>query len=746
MKKILPLLLLIIYTANAGLKFDYIDLGFYQYRGIASNDKYVFFYGTNNYINRSNHDNSEWKSITITENEFSIKKMRSETGGFYGVYESGLFRLDDEGDIIYKKQLDNPPDEEFVDIVKFNDEYIVVSENSIFVYDNDFNLLNTKDYDSGIVISEIETFGDNLLAGTKNGLLFIYKNSIDNGPEIIDFSEKSYCDSTGKVQSFEKSENYFYLKIAGDLYKSADFITFTKVEIIGNSYNVNEDKIYSLQLKQSGFGEINDQLYFYKNNAPDYEQLSNPDLKRYCEILILTGFDFVNDQEIYAYGYDNLILKSSDGGVNWEFISYFKSGYHVQWVNNKCGFQKSNDGVVYKTTNGGITWKTEIKMDEKLSNWPTSSTFYFNEDGRGIIVGSGTPAGLPNVIYTNDGGETFQTKYIEGIGHYMFDKYAPIISENDEYKIYFPGRYQSWYYTLLFTLDLDMNFISKEIIDSVNIYKIEEYGSGYLALAKDRRPIPGRASDQNPYQILYSENPGIDWKVLANIDMMDTVLNYMSIIDNNVFLGGIVWYPNEDPVSRHVLFKLDLHDSSYTRLRLLNGENYEGMIKWDNKIIAGARDGLLYCDNIDNDPFSWKIDSVPGYYIWAFKGKFDNIVYSYCNKNQQLKFTFYEDTPVEEPRAEGIKMYNYPPYPQPANNHVSTEIYWDSRYDIQNAAITVHDYTGKLVSKPGDISINKMNVYRGEISWDCSSVSSGVYFINIRLGGTTRTVPVFVGR
>ncbi len=746
MKKILPLLLLIIYTANAGLKFDYIDLVFHQYRGIVSNDKYVFFYGTNNYINRSNHDNSEWKSITITENEFSIKEMRSETGGFYGVYESGLFRLDDEGNIIYKKQLDNPPDEEFVDIVKFNDEYIVVSENSIFVYDNDFNLLNTKDYDSGIVISEIETFGDNLLAGTKNGLLFKYKNSIDNGPEIIDFSEKSYCDSTGKVQSFEKSENYFYLKIAGDLYKSSDLISFTKVDIIGNSYNVNEDEIYSLQLKQSGFGEINDQLYFYKNNAPDYEQISNPDLKRYCEILIPIGFDFINDKEIYAYGYDNLILKSSDGGINWDFISYFKPGFNRQWISKETGFQKSDDGVVYKTTNGGITWKTEIKMDEKLSNWPTSSTFYFNEDGRGIIVGSGTPAGLPNVIYTNDGGETFQTKYIEGIGHYIFDKYAPIIRDNDEYKIYFPGRYQSWYYTLLFTLDLDMNFISKEIIDSVNIYKIEEYGSGYLALAKDRRPIPGRASDHNPYQLLYSDEPGGNWDTLMTLDMMDTLLHNMSIIDDIIYMRGFVWVDDKDSNCRHILYKVNISEKTKQLIRIKFNENYDGIFKFDNKLIAGAINGLVYCNNIDDNPYEWEFASVPGYFVWNFENQFNDLIYAYCSGQNLLKFTFHKDTPVEEPRAEGIKMYNYPPYPQPANNHVSTEIYWDSRYDIQNAAITVHDYTGKLVSKPGDISINKMNVYRGEISWDCSSVSSGVYFINIRLGGTTRTVPVVVGR
>ena len=746
MKKILPLLLLIIYTANAGLKFDYIDLRFYQYRGIASNDKYVFFYGTNNYINRSNHDNSEWKSITITENGFNIKKMRSETGGFYGVYESGLFRLDDEGDVIYKKQLDNPPDEEFIDIVKFNDEYIVVCENSILAFDNNFNLLNTKDYDSGIVISEIETFGDFLLAGTENGLLFKYNNNIDNEPEIIDFLEKSYCDSTGKVQSFEKSENYFYLKIAGNLYKSSDFVTFTKVDIIGNSYNVIEDEIYSLQLKQSGFGEINDQLYFYKNNAPDYEQISNPDLKRYCEILIPVGFDFVNDQEIYAYGYDNLILKSSDGGINWDFISYYKPWPEIQWVDKNIGYQKMDKGVVYKTTNGGITWKTEIKMDENLSNWPLNSTSYFNEDGRGLLVGSGTAVGLPNVIYTDDAGDTYKTKYIDGISSYTFHLGAPIIRINDEYKIYFPGKRQTWLFTLLFTLDIDLNFISKEIIDTVNIFKILKHDDLYYALSIDRRQMNGPPPDTNVYQILYSDEPGAKWDTLISMKMMDTTINCINIFGNNILLGGYVWCPDENPNAKHTLHKVNIKTRTYELLKLDNESGYKNFIEWDSRIIAGGDSCLIYCEDLENNPYDWKQDSVPGYYIRIINGFFDNTMYAYANGYHLLKFTFHKDTPVEEPRAEGIKMYNYPPYPQPANNHVSTEIYWDSRYDMQNAAITVHDYTGKLVSKPGDISINKMNVYRGEINWDCSSVSSGVYFINIRLGGTTRTVPVVVGR
>jgi hypothetical protein len=73
------------------------------------------------------------------------------------------------------------------------------------------------------------------------------------------------------------------------------------------------------------------------------------------------------------------------------------------------------------------------------------------------------------------------------------------------------------------------------------------------------------------------------------------------------------------------------------------------------------------------------------------------------------------------------------------------DIFWDMRYDIDNADIGVFDYTGLKISGKESITIDKKSNYSGKLSWNCSGYEQGVYFIIIKHGDARRVIPVVVG-
>jgi hypothetical protein len=91
-------------------------------------------------------------------------------------------------------------------------------------------------------------------------------------------------------------------------------------------------------------------------------------------------------------------------------------------------------------------------------------------------------------------------------------------------------------------------------------------------------------------------------------------------------------------------------------------------------------------------------------------------------------------------------LFSYPPYPNPAKNFVSCDIYWDLRHNIEKSDIGIYDYKGVRVADRNDFTIDFRNSSSGILTWDCSKYDSGVYFIVIKHGDATRTIPVVVNR
>ncbi len=722
------------------LNFDYKRLTI-DYSGIASNDKAALFYGNADFITKFVFADNEWENIYLNTGIDRISSIRNDDEGFFGVFnKQNVFRLDSDGCLVEIQEITGDSLLVLKDIQKFENNYYILSDKKIIVLNSDLHFENEITFNGNIGVTEFIIFNNQLIVGTENARLILYNLPSLNDNNILNLYELGLCDPDVKISSFKKSSGLFYFIDGTKIYSTEDFSDFIAHETKNLFYEVCDGNIFTMAI---GGNRLN-RLLFYGYTEQGPYSISTGILDRYTGMLYTVCFNFIDKSQLFVVGNDNFISRSTDGGIHWEVQSYYTLGNFSFSLNDKFAFQIEKNALFFKTTNGGITWLTQLANSYSFDNFNGDYAYHFSEDGRGVIFRSHTQGSSPQALITTDSGNTYKAVRIDSIRSYGFiGSSAPLIRNNSEYELFYPAMFGTTYkYTLHFTLDLDLNCKRKELLDSIQIFQILKRKQGWIALSQNYKSSSG---ENNVYQLLWAEKLGIDWEVLATMNVKDTILQGMTIIDDNAYLNGIVWDEPEDINIYKICYIVNLNSYEYKLIRSDNRGYYNSFIKLNDNIVTGIKEGFLYNDDINNNPYKWEVDSIPDCSITWLSTLFQNQCFA-ITAGALKKFTFYEDTPVEEPGAEVIKMYNYPPYPQPANNHVSTEIYWDSRYDMQNAAITVHDYTGKTISKPGEISVNKMNVYHGEIIWDCSSVSSGVYFINIRLGGTTRTVPVVVGR
>lgn len=114
----------------------------------------------------------------------------------------------------------------------------------------------------------------------------------------------------------------------------------------------------------------------------------------------------VNDQVVYAGGFNGVLLKTSDGGTNWTSVAtpVSTSGNHVWdvWALNETTVyisQGAVSGKIYKTINGGNSW-TDVVLGG--GGTPVTS-IQFISDQTGFAT-TGDPGSL---LKTTNGGTTW---------------------------------------------------------------------------------------------------------------------------------------------------------------------------------------------------------------------------------------------------------------------------------------------------------------------------------------------------
>ena len=119
----------------------------------------------------------------------------------------------------------------------------------------------------------------------------------------------------------------------------------------------------------------------------------------------LTGVFFIDNQTGFAVGHDTVILKTVDGGENWELKFLERRGenplFAVYFTNAREGLAVGAFSTVLSTADGGENWTPRPLIENSADDFHLNDIF---ADGRGNIY---IPAEFGTIYKSTDRGRTF---------------------------------------------------------------------------------------------------------------------------------------------------------------------------------------------------------------------------------------------------------------------------------------------------------------------------------------------------
>ena len=271
-------------------------------------------------------------------------------------------------------------------------------------------------------------------------------------------------------------------------------------------------------------------------------------------------------------------------------------------------------------------------------------------------------------------------------------------------------------------------------------------------------------------------------KFITDIYMRDTLnfdfLDSHGILGPNYYRttdGGKTWSSNklsELDVSIKKIFFLD-DNTGWIAGKLPNGlgdqsadiifKTTDGGTNWkliynqENSPIFGLQE-IAFCDEMNGvavGQFGKIIRTNDGGANWVLEVQPETFG---INGPPTMTVTYLDKTPIIGTFSRGIykrdietgiidrKTYDFEnnsyPYPQPATNIVRSLIYFDN--EVLSEDVEIFDRFGTKVGGAEDISIDKVKSYSAILSWNCSGVATGVYFIRVRNGNRVWVLKVIV--
>jgi photosystem II stability/assembly factor-like uncharacterized protein len=138
---------------------------------------------------------------------------------------------------------------------------------------------------------------------------------------------------------------------------------------------------------------------------------------------------FLNENLGWAAGSGGYVLKTEDGGQNWNGLFHLEDVYfrNIEFLNENIGFLGTLDGGFYRTVDGGINWNLVEDIVPPDPNFPSEPNEVFcglSAVGTTTIFGCGTYFGPAYIIKSTDSGETWQyidmSSYAESLVEVLF--------------------------------------------------------------------------------------------------------------------------------------------------------------------------------------------------------------------------------------------------------------------------------------------------------------------------------------
>ncbi len=217
--------------------------------------------------------------------------------------------------------------------------------------------------------------------------------------------------------------------------------------------------------------------------------------------------DFVTPTMGYLCGENGLIMKTTDGGINWTLQNSWVTSrlYDIKFLNPDSGIAVGASGLVLITTDGGNNWTTTY--------YQTSTNYKVFIVNRNLIfIGSAYSGG--RLAKSTDFGTTWIPL-------------TPSVLTSSVYSIYFVNENQGWIGTasngILYTSDGGTNWVQQ--ISSTNIIYDLKFSTAEIGFAVDSKGF-----------IYSTTNGGTNWSVYQTLSKR--ALRAVAIDGFNVYVVG----------------------------------------------------------------------------------------------------------------------------------------------------------------------------------------------------------------
>ncbi|MFC2129827.1 T9SS type A sorting domain-containing protein [Bacteroidota bacterium] len=429
-----------------------------------------------------------------------------------------------------------------------------------------------------------------------------------------------------------------------------------------------------------------------------YSVFSQDYVENKKENLLKTSQDII-DEELPVKAQEGFLL-IRDGYQEWEVDHWNEYSYGLWHYNDKNQLIKKeakgspiNDNFVYDTA-GNLTYKMrEFLINGEWISVSIDSFFYDNDNN------------LIERVWI--AGEYLDFQYYErNLYKYNDDSLLDQI-------VYYEGYDYNWYHHSTINYEYDEN--NNRVRSIRKTTSTDSLVNNYM-----------HVWEYNDRGLLKNETL-FDW------DYFDShwfILNFYESFYNS--LGQLVEYDKY----HNAIYYTDSIKLTVKKIYTyyIKGNTEKCFTYTVDKNIVDSSSFLL--DEFEYDENNNLIYIVSSKYI-------DDIRYN----EKRVSYNYQGITDVVENKTEAQNyLFAYSPYPLPASDLVRSQIFWDTSMDIESNEINVYDIFGLKVEGREKIKINKQSPYSGILTWDCSGVPTGIYFIHIRHGSASWTLKVVVNR
>ncbi|OGU58654.1 MAG: hypothetical protein A2X64_09130 [Ignavibacteria bacterium GWF2_33_9] len=759
MKKFILLICLTFFIFN-NLYSSTINDFFYKLNSDLQAGKYIsenelFIVGSNGYLLYSSDNGNSWiRKLTNTEETLtSIGYVQTNHTLFVIGSNGTLLKSTNKGDDWEKIDLNF---NSFLYSISFSDNYGIITGDSGAVF-------TSVDYGETWSIEPKLTENRILRSIIVNNAIYLAddKSTIYSRP--INYSEWKVHNFEGNLGVEQISLKFLYnnkklflLTPSFLLYKSDNSSDWSvrnldttgainlhvfnkeKLSIIFPTMNNNNYQFFStLDL------DINDPSSTLTPNFPIFEDKYRMSLS-FCTSI------FANNQDLFAIGTNQTIMKFDNINNEWKLISHQnnQSGYcKAHFFNDSVGLIGKYQKVIEKTTNSGATFlpsANQTPNGNSILNW-----YFINDNEFYLFCRDSWNSPSKPIYHTSNVGFSLDNLDIK----IHFDPFDYSVYNDNILAVCGVKKYGAFPKSVI--------SVYKDYKD--NIFYLEEDSCTFVdikflspnSFICSASKIFDSYFDSTKYtfrsikesQIRMTKDFGQTWKIV-NVEKINSVIQNIYFIDSlNGFLfgtysdiddnfynclmrttdGGENW---ETQIDSLIYFLADIQINKNTGLGyLLSGSGF----LWQTKDF-GANWELIIDEEIDywNENLYNIVNVDDEFYISCT----NNIYRAYPGKFP------YNPVSVTEQIKSAPLFYVYPPYPNPTLGEINVQMIWSKQINFENIEFDLYNILGQKIEHFANFGINYELENLATISIKTTQNLSGLYYLKISHGDFTRTFPI----